>query len=636
MSTIPCTSASIGSWVHRGGLVPPVVDENVQCVERFDAVPPEYGNEYRIARLEGRLLGRLEGLCDPRGKRSKSGLRRSTTLIGGPPGVVNSGPMYRFAACSGGNTVNRRVPLTTQAMLWLMSKWAATVERLLSQKRGPTSAARSDSEFSSRNPGIRSATSIACNAIAGGRVSSSSEIIAWSARTEANVLRIEVEALVPRGIKEAAIDVGRSDIRADEPAGIESLDVVGHALRRIAARRDHRPVAHHATQNGGAIRRQDIALEHLPVHVVPLAHLPQCRTSRRRPGQLARDDRVYTLAEARHHDDSVAGTRSEWTGRPRFFSTRMPKFACTRLTRGGTALAWTIALLDPQALVEYAAENADRFAWPAVPPGPRLEIEERELVDLRRFVRARLCRHFSIFRGGIDLQACLANVHARAGRPVATANACATSTAVPHPTDGTYAGVIYLFRDPQLGGTAFYRWKRPDVIAEAERLFQRDPPAAMRFLDDASEVFRGPPQYMTATTDLAELLTVVPARFNRLVFYHGEAPHSGHITPPGAVEPRPETRQADVQLLCQCASALTVPAGVDALIIATGFDSCRSITASADTRARSPTTIRCGNTESSIGPPARPHAPPDRQVRESGYRHGRKAMRASPFPRSRT
>ena len=37
---------------------------------------------------------------------------------------------------------------------------------------------------------------------------------------------------------------------------------------------------------------------------------------------------------------------------------------------------------------------------------------------------------------------------------------------------------------------------------------------------------------MTRSNDIAELLTVVPARFNRLVFYDGEAPHSGHITHP--------------------------------------------------------------------------------------------------------
>ena len=37
---------------------------------------------------------------------------------------------------------------------------------------------------------------------------------------------------------------------------------------------------------------------------------------------------------------------------------------------------------------------------------------------------------------------------------------------------------------------------------------------------------------MTGSNDIAELLTVVPARFNRLVFYDGEAPHSGHIANP--------------------------------------------------------------------------------------------------------
>jgi hypothetical protein len=37
---------------------------------------------------------------------------------------------------------------------------------------------------------------------------------------------------------------------------------------------------------------------------------------------------------------------------------------------------------------------------------------------------------------------------------------------------------------------------------------------------------------MTASNDLAELLTVVPARYNRLVFYDGASAHNGYILHP--------------------------------------------------------------------------------------------------------
>jgi hypothetical protein len=100
------------------------------------------------------------------------------------------------------------------------------------------------------------------------------------------------------------------------------------------------------------------------------------------------------------------------------------------------------------------------------------------------------------------------------------------------PTARYYAGLIYLFRNPDLGGTAFYRWNKPEVFENAAKLYEVDPTAALNYLDESLDIFRKPPQYMTESNDLAELLTVAPARFNRLVFYDGASPHTGHITNP--------------------------------------------------------------------------------------------------------
>jgi len=188
-------------------------------------------------------------------------------------------------------------------------------------------------------------------------------------------------------------------------------------------------------------------------------------------------------------------------------------------------------LENPESLVDFAVQHASRFGWLPVPPGPRLTIGDNALQDLQRFIRSKLSRHFPIHRTGIELKACLSNVTLAPEKLSHLQRLCHIDRRA-SPTRRTYAGLIYLFRNPDLGGTAFYRWKRPDVIAKAEGLFQDDPVAAFAYLDEASEIFRRPPQYMTGSSDIAELLTVVPARFNRLVFYDGEAPHSGHITNP--------------------------------------------------------------------------------------------------------
>ena len=189
------------------------------------------------------------------------------------------------------------------------------------------------------------------------------------------------------------------------------------------------------------------------------------------------------------------------------------------------------ALENADALVDHAVRHAQRFSWLPVPPGPRLIVGDYALQDLQRFIRSKLSRHFPIHRTGIAVQACLSNVTLAPEKLSRLQRLCHIDRRA-GPNRRTYAGVIYLFENPDLGGTAFYRWKRPEVIQEAERLFIEDPDASMRYLDQASEIFSKPPQYMTASNDIAELLTVVPARFNRMIFYDGEAPHSGHITHP--------------------------------------------------------------------------------------------------------
>ena len=96
----------------------------------------------------------------------------------------------------------------------------------------------------------------------------------------------------------------------------------------------------------------------------------------------------------------------------------------------------------------------------------------------------------------------------------------------------TFAGLVYLFHDPQLGGTAFYRWKQQAMAFKAMAMELKDPQAAHRFLQEHSAYYREPPRYMTESNDIAELIDVVPAKWNRFVFYDGEYPHSGHITRP--------------------------------------------------------------------------------------------------------
>ena len=52
-------------------------------------------------------------------------------------------------------------------------------------------------------------------------------------------------------------------------------------------------------------------------------------------------------------------------------------------------------------------------------------------------------------------------------------------------------------------------------------------------------MFRYPPRYKNESNEAAELLDVVPARFNRFVFYPGDLPHSAFITDPALLSGDP-------------------------------------------------------------------------------------------------
>ncbi len=45
-------------------------------------------------------------------------------------------------------------------------------------------------------------------------------------------------------------------------------------------------------------------------------------------------------------------------------------------------------------------------------------------------------------------------------------------------------------------------------------------------------MFREPARYITDSNEIAELLHAIPARFNRLIVYPGDIPHSAYIEKP--------------------------------------------------------------------------------------------------------
>ena len=61
---------------------------------------------------------------------------------------------------------------------------------------------------------------------------------------------------------------------------------------------------------------------------------------------------------------------------------------------------------------------------------------------------------------------------------------------------------------------------------------KQTPGSGLAFLRERFAMFREPARYMTQSSEIADLVGTVPAKFNRLIFYTGDSPHSAYITDP--------------------------------------------------------------------------------------------------------
>jgi len=189
-------------------------------------------------------------------------------------------------------------------------------------------------------------------------------------------------------------------------------------------------------------------------------------------------------------------------------------------------------LADPVAVVNYALSRAEEFSVPQKSyPGLVLDLESHLLHGLHAFIRSRMSREFGFLRGDVVYTSLFSMVSQ-------SPDTLSWRQRLPHRDPRTdagrnnYAALLYLFADPDLGGTAFYRWKDEAFLQRISEMEQEKPQMAMRLLQQRYSLFLQPPGYMCDSNEVAEMLKLIPARFNRLVFYSGDLPHSAYIAAP--------------------------------------------------------------------------------------------------------
>ncbi|MFY2762758.1 DUF6445 family protein [Arenimonas sp. MALMAid1274] len=205
-----------------------------------------------------------------------------------------------------------------------------------------------------------------------------------------------------------------------------------------------------------------------------------------------------------------------------------PRVERVSLGEGGSCLVVDDALREPEAWVEHAARHAAAFHEREHNgyPGPELHLPEAALAALDDFFALHA-------RRGLGARRTLrryARLSLATRAPAALSPwqwFCHTDRLEDGPGQVVGASVLYLFKDPSLGGTGFYRPRRPAAyiasLVKASATLSPDEFAAR------SGIARG---YMTESNEWFERVAGVPAAFNRLILYPGHVFHSGDIVSP--------------------------------------------------------------------------------------------------------
>lgn len=194
-------------------------------------------------------------------------------------------------------------------------------------------------------------------------------------------------------------------------------------------------------------------------------------------------------------------------------------------------------LVDPARARAWAISQAAAFAERGgYYPGPELAVPPAWLLHFSQWWRRHLCAPLGLLRGGAASRARFSLITRRPHELPLKKRFCHMDPLFAGGGADTIgiAGVLYLFEDPHLGGTSFFRPQPGASFADMESLMR-----AGRMVELAARYpfVLEPPRYMLDSNPLFERMTAIPARFNRIVFYDSSLYHSPDVTDPERVTP---------------------------------------------------------------------------------------------------
>lgn len=112
------------------------------------------------------------------------------------------------------------------------------------------------------------------------------------------------------------------------------------------------------------------------------------------------------------------------------------------------------------------------------------------------------------------------------------------------------AGVLYLFHDPALGGTSFYAPRQP--AAATDKLVNDSQTLGAH---EFGQRYGLQPSYITGSNAFFERIAMVPAAWNRLIFYDGGLFHSADVAQPARMLPDPRQGRLTLNSFITCRRA---------------------------------------------------------------------------------
>jgi hypothetical protein len=186
-------------------------------------------------------------------------------------------------------------------------------------------------------------------------------------------------------------------------------------------------------------------------------------------------------------------------------------------------------LLNPDEIIEHASNSRVDFeAPPRNYPGEVLDLNAIQFPEVTQYIRSRLSKIFSFVRGDFE-DSCQISLTTLQPEKFSWIQRLPHEDPLLDPLRVNIALMVYLFDNPDLGGTGFYRYRDKKFWHSMVQKQIDDPDGGLSIVQTRYDMFLEPSKYPGDSDQAVELLTMIPARFNRMICYPGKVPHSAYI-----------------------------------------------------------------------------------------------------------